>query len=333
MPDPNNALFDKIINVYLYNGNPSDHGELIQTTTSPDATKVYAIECPLYGMKPWIGISGEMISSNLLNSIDVKIKNFVTVGGDISLTDFKYIRIVAGYRGGIQTSIEGSIVNRYQESAGPDGVTVFHVLQGDYFSWNTSLINTTFQAGIPLKSAYQTIIAEMPGFDLYDPAGYFDHNNITLVAPLSVNGLCKNALVELTKTYGQIIPLDDKDPKSGPYCMDFIDGKVVIYPQQSGTGNQYTLNFLNSAPAMDSGSMSAIAPWLPTIRAFDTVNISSVYVRQTYGAALKTVPYTKFTVLRYKFDFNTVEDSNTMNLYLTPSVLEFGLLSQVAITQ
>ena len=286
----NSQIYDKIINVELYERDPKT-----------GASVVNKITCPLTGRKPHITFSGQMFAATAIVNHELRIKNLSL---ETPLTDIRFLRVTCGYRGGIQSTIEGTVLNAYQDKPGPDGDTTFHILYGNIYTFLGNCCDGSIYAkGTPITDVFNGLISLMPGFELSDKNGIL--KGVTLVKDICPEGRAKDAIISLAKNYLT-------------FQVGFIGSSVLITNEKYGSGQEYVLNYLTQAPRLDAGQMTIIAPWNPEIRALDTVLVDSKYIKQTYGGALVTDKPIKFTVLTVDFNFSTVDDTNTMTLITTP---------------
>lgn len=289
-------LFDKIINLTFK--------QVTSTVQGPGDTminkygKSYTLTCPAQGQKPTIQVTGQWLPGSVLTECELRITNFIA---EKSLLDFGWVDIEAGYAGSLKTRLGGTIMNAYQETPGPDGVTLFQIQTGPYKEWTNSFVHQSW--------ARQTSVNQI----LRDCAGFLG---------LTLNTNLPDTMVVQSNLY------------CTGYVRDFLNTlalayKIVIRPDidlliacmaDNDTGIVHEITYVKTPPVREASGWSVICPWDPSIRPFDVVRIKTNYARQTYGG--KQVTSTgapdrlEFTVALVTFDFCTTDDTNYMKLML-----------------
>jgi hypothetical protein len=288
-------LFDKIINVYLRRSDG----------------KTAEILCPKVGRKPTIRLSGEMVCNTLLHQLELRITNLVT---DVPLSDYThapdkppgsggYVEIEAGYAGSLRTMMHGEVMNAFQETPGPDGVATFQCFVGSFTDWTTRTMTASFEEFTPV-SVVMGGIASALGLSLI----YHADPNLRIKCPISHNGLAKDLIQTVT----------DMFRGGGQYgdwsgLMVRPDGNSLIVTNKDiGTGLIYRLDYV-SMVNHQAGGFSIQAPWIPSIRPADSVQIDPKFFRQDFGGQVVKAGNT-FRVLTITFDFCTTDSTNMMTL-------------------
>lgn len=107
----NEQLFDRYIDVYLYQKKPS-----------ASKTADFAIRTPKTGLKPFITVSGQFQLSSTTNLITVTIVN---MSANIDTMAYNYIEVEAGYmNSGVHIRFLGQITNCYMAKPNPNGELV-----------------------------------------------------------------------------------------------------------------------------------------------------------------------------------------------------------------
>lgn len=289
-------LFDKIVNVSLFRSDG----------------KVARIICPDTGRKPTIRLSGDMVSNDVISQVELRITNFVT---DVPLSEYTHKAgaplgsggravIEAGYKGTLMLAFEGEIINGFQESPGPDGVAAFQMLVGYFTDWTTRTLNAWYEAGTPVSSVLSDVASKLGMSLLY----YADPSLVIPPPGMGINGLAKEAIAKLKKMFGQYRPDGDW---SGLSIRP--DGATLIATSKDlGTGITYVLNYV-SLVNHNAAGFNVQAPWVPSIRPGDSIQIDPMYFRQDFGGALVSSGNT-FRVLRVTFDFCTTDNTGMMTL-------------------
>lgn len=130
-------LYDRIINVTFTNvqDEKAYEGPGMPSTISykMQSKRTFSINCSTQGIKPDISFSFSLIPNNSVYNLKLSIRNFCINNKSVNIRNFTNLVVEAGYQGiGIRGSnrkntvtIPCTIFTSYQESPGPDGITVF----------------------------------------------------------------------------------------------------------------------------------------------------------------------------------------------------------------
>lgn len=138
-------LYDRIINVTFTNmrdteimpsGVPSNVTTSASSIRNPYGTQLkrtFSINCSTQGIKPDITFSFSLIPGNSVYNLKLSIRNFCINNKCVNIRNFTNLIVEAGYQGiGARGSnrkntitMPCTIFSSYQESPGPDGITVF----------------------------------------------------------------------------------------------------------------------------------------------------------------------------------------------------------------
>lgn len=275
-------LFDKIVNV---------------TLVQKDGVSRY-IECPKFGQKPSINVQGAMNPAVVLSELDLRITNLLT--GDTPLTAYKYIKIEAGYAGALKTTIEAEVNNAYQETPGPDGITIFKSFLGYWTNWSNVTMSQQWTTGTSVKSVLEYCASQLQltlkttldsGLQIQAPSGW------------GHTGLIKDFLTDISKVLNvNIYP-------TGAF--------LIAYPGKGDTGVRHVLQYFSTPPRHEAYGYNLTSPWDPTIRPGDIITVDSRYMRQTYGGSVVDATGTSFVVQTLSFDFSTNDETNSMIIMAT----------------
>lgn len=292
-------LLDKIINLKLFVvGQSADSlissGETVTLGNGQIANLSAYIQCPKIGRKPTISIKGKILPSPILSGVEIRVTNLFT--GQTPLDAYKYIRAECGYSGMLGAPIEGEIANAYQETPGPDGVTVFVMLLGYFTNWNNVFKVQYWPEGTARKTILDWCATELGMTLQYVGSG----GKETTDTSYQFSGKVSDFVAQLASSWNVNI---------------YPDGQILkVYPKDSSTGLQYIVEFVTIPPRHEAYGYNLTAPWLPSIRPGDEMVISTKYVRQTYGGANAASSTTIFIANTISFDFSTTEEQNTMTV-------------------
>lgn len=273
-------LFDKIINL---------------TLTQKNGETSY-IRFPKVGRKPTINVSGKILPSPILSDLDVRLTNLYT--GDTPLDAYKYLKFEAGYAGSLSSTIEGEVVNAYQETPGPDGITVFKMLLGGFTNWTNATMSLNWPAGIGVN----TILASLANL-LQITLKSSVSDSLTTAVPWSFTGLVKDFISQISKTLNLTVY------PAGPF--------LIAYGVGGSTGIIHIIKYLITPPRHEAYGYNFTAPWDPTIRPGDVCQVDTRYMRQTYGGAQIGNSQTSFIAQTISFDFGTTDETNSMIVLAT----------------
>lgn len=293
------TLFDKIINVKLYSLTAAAiSGGTAGSVQLGDGTTVYltnTIDCPRTGRKPAINLRGKILPSPILAELELRIWNFIA---DVPLNAYRYVKIEAGYSGALDSTIEGEIVNAYQETPGPDGITVFQLQLGVFSSWNGVMASKSWIKGTSIAS----ILSDCAGLMGMTVSSSLDASLVSQTA-YAFSGLVSRFISDLAQAL---------------YVNIYPDGQVLrAYAKDQSTEKRHVMRFFKSPPRHDASGYNLVAPFDPTIRPGDVLVIDSRYMRQTYGGAQVANSSVLFVAQVITFDFSTVDDTNSMTILAT----------------
>jgi hypothetical protein len=268
-------LFDKIINVELAGSGGSDK-----------------VECPDKGRKPAISIKGKFVQADIIQEIELRMTNFYPKK---SLSDYTNLRITAGYKNNLQTKIEGVILNSYQESPPPDGVTVFEIITGDLVKFTTETINKNYSANTSLSTILQDV-ADSLGLTLKS-----NIRNVTVPVAYQFNGLAKDLLHKIKTNF--------------PTVVIRPEGTMLyVFDEADGTGVVHNLEYIKNAKK-DGFGFTITCPWNPAIKPGDNVMANPKYYKASIGSS--GITGGQFYVVSVDFEFDTCGEINTMNILTT----------------
>ncbi len=285
-------LLDKIINVTFKQVIGED-------ANGPVYGNPRYITCPEFGQKPTISVSGKFIPSPIVSDLELRITNFI-IGAtdDTALDTFKYAEIELGYASSLKTSIAGQILYAYQETPGPDGVTVFQFLIGQYKEWVNTKVSKSWNPGTPVNQILGDC-AKLLGLSLTSTLP----DTMKTSTQLYCTGYVKDFLGTLAAAYRVMVRPD------GAF--------LIVCNNDDGTGVVHVIENVTTPPRRDASGYNLTAPFDPSIRPNDTVRIDSLFSRSSYGGSLVNKNATDFIAQVITFDFCTTDDTNHMIIMMT----------------
>lgn len=265
-------LFDKIINVELAGSGGSDK-----------------IECPDKDRKPAISLKGSLKPSDILQDVELRLTNFYPKK---SLSDYTNVRITAGYKNNLQTKIEGIIMNSYQGTPPPDGITTFEIITGDLVKFTTEKINKNYSANTSLNTILDDV-AKALGLTLKS-----NLRNVNVPVAYSFNGLAKDLLHKIKTNFPTVIIRPE-------------GSMLYAFDESDGTGIVHNLEYIKNAKK-DGFGFTITCPWNPAIKPGDNVMANPKYYTASIGSS--GITGGQFYVVSVDFEFDTCGDANTMNI-------------------
>jgi hypothetical protein len=280
-------LFDKIINIDLI----ANDG------------KVSQIICPNEDIKPNISISGTFSMGSLVTNLSLKITNLYLnrpmsdYSKDVNSDLTGYIQITAGYRNTLVTTIFGECFNSFQDKPSPDGDATFEVMTGQFQDWISQTMNGNYSKTMLLSSVLKEVAIALNMNLKIAPS-----ITQTIGLDLNFNGYAKDFCYKLKQCYPNlIIRPDGKD--------------LIVFEDTTGTNIWHTIKYFSNAKK-DAGTFTINAPWNPSIRPGDNIQVDPLFFKASFGA--QVVNTDKFLCISEDFSFATNDDVNEMTLTLTP---------------
>jgi len=283
-------LWDKVIDVTLVT---ADGETDFITTPAPGDGQ---------GRKPTIRLKGKLIPQNTLLQVELRITNLYLAR---PLSDYKTVKVQAGYRKTLQVGFTGSILVAFQELPGPDGVTCFQLLLGNLDTWTNAIFGGVESAGTMLSTVCQDI-ADGLGLTLV----YNISPDIALPEDIQFNGMMKDMIphVEaLFETY------DENHNFTGVRICPYNNLLLVYHANLGMTQSQFVrLDYIALAKHTSAG-YEIQAPWVPGLASGNIIIVDPKYFRQSFGGSQVKSGNT-FRILMLEFDFCTSDATNYMSL-------------------
>lgn len=263
------------------------------TFTNEETGDRFEIKCPARGRKPNITIQGTLLPCNFMSLIEIRIINLYIERG----RTFQKVEVNAGYENSVSLAFEGEITNIYDESPGPEKVTVITCTQGSLKTMTENTVSIALEKGFTLKNALTQITN---AGELTAPIFTFE-DNVTSAAPFTFNGTVQEALHQLTPLFPDVMFL-------------FTDKTIKAVKVQSfGNEQPKIIEYLQSPPQIVSTTVVLKAPWNPVIRPGDIVSVQNVSFI-TRGKVATGSLMNKYRVSSIEFRFCTVQGTNTMTI-------------------
>ena len=264
-------------------------------------TKAFVIKCPEKGRKPNIEISGQLMPFDVLSQIEIRLVNFYSSREK----PFTHIMVSAGYANSEHVSFKGQITNIYDESPGPEKVTVIVCTTGNLIRNLNQTVSLELSAGYKLSDA----LAQVKNQAGFKAATEYENDTTDLAsltdsATLKFDGAPKDALHEIAQRF-----------KDSVY-ITFSDEKIMVVAKSNKSGTHP--GFINipylKAPLVLAGDTAVIkAPWNPSVRPFSWVRADTSQYKSK-GTLKTSVKREYYRVNSVDFNFSTVTGNNTMTL-------------------
>lgn len=252
----------------------------------------YAIKCPATGRKPNIEISGTLTPQDIANNIDVRIKNFYTDQLKGSITD---IEIQAGYAGRVMSAFNGSVVQVYTDSPGPDRTTVISCTTAKYEQWLDSTLELHLAPGWALSVAIQQISAGL-GFT---KKPYIGVREQACPIPWDFSGFARDAFHKLNSFFPDI-------------RIQVMNSQLYVYSSKIQRTKNIELKYLTCAPQISGDGVTLTAPWNPEIKPDDLVSFNSRFFTAAANGLRFDAARSTIRAKIIQFDFSTVGNTNQM---------------------
>jgi len=268
------SLFDKYINLTLMLNSVPSGDDLVVNT-------------PKTGIKPNIQIKGSLLPSYAVALPEIRITNFYS---ERDLSDYKYIKVEAGYSDGLNIAFEGDLRIPYIEKPSPDSVVVFPMVLGSYSVYREAVLIKEWQPGTSLKSILTEVAASL------EMELSFVTDDIVLNEKIVSDGRTKDLISKLCSLLPNIrIQPDSK--------------RLLVYNVTVGRNDTYVIDKLSMA-VKKGESLTITGPWIPTLRPGDIVKIDPIFYKQSLGSTFLKFTSTDFITLVIDFTFSTISDNS-----------------------
>lgn len=282
-----NALFDKRINLYLYD-TPDGSGKPVDVIDIMDT-----------GIKPNIGIQTTFTTAEVVYQTTIRLTNFYPAK---ALTEYKYFRLQAGYKDSAEWAGFGGIVwVAYKDSPSPDGVTTFMCTVANMTDVLNTKINLHAKKTDTLEGVFDKIITALKGNSGSAWTLENSLDSIPLIAPIDFIGAVKDLLVLLKQLYG--------------FVYSFEDCKLVVY-KKGGSRTKLDIvdiNYISGVPSVIASGITFYAPWMPQLLPGMRVRLSPKYKNVNFAATQVNIN-SVLTIQNMSIEFNTVTEQNKMTI-------------------
>lgn len=253
----------------------------------------FKIECPSKGRKPNIQISGTLLPVDYMSDVEIRVINLYIDRGQT----FQKVRVEAGYENSMSVAFEGEITNIYDESPGPEKVTVINCVQCKVKNMLSNVIALNLEKGFTLNSALSQITKAA---ELDAPEIVFSDVE-TCASAFTFNGTVQEALHQLAPLFPEV-------------TLMFTDRTIKAVKQEiSPTERAKVIKFLQSPPQVTGTVVIIKAPFDPAIKPGDVVTVQNVSYLSRKTISVGTL-MNQYRINSVEFRFSTVQGSNQMTL-------------------
>lgn len=253
----------------------------------------FKIECPAKGRKPNIQISGTLLPVDYMSDVEIRVVNLYIERGQT----FQKVRVEAGYENSMSIAFEGEITNIYDESPGPEKVTVINCTQGKIKNMLSNIIALNLEKGFTLNSALSQIAKAA---ELDAPVITFTDTE-TGGSPFTFNGTVQEALHQLSPLFPSV-------------TLMFTDRTIkAVKNEISPSEKAKPIKFLQSPPQVTGTVVIIKAPFDPAIKPGDVVTVQNVSYMTKRTISVGTL-MNQYRINSVEFRFSTVQGSNQMTL-------------------
>jgi len=268
------TLFDKYIHLTLMRSKQS----------SPDDVQ---IRTPVFGIKPNITIKGSLIPSYTVAMPEIRITNFYS---ERDLSEFKYIKVEAGYLGGLNRAFEGELLIPYIEKPSPDSITVFPMVLGSYTQYREAVLVKEWPAGTMLKTILNEVAVSL------EMKASFYIEDVAIKDKFVADGKTKDIIPKLCALFSNL-------------RVQFDSTDMLVYNVKTGRSDYYRIDKLSMA-VKKGESLTITGPWIPTMRPGDIAQIDPIFYKQSLGSTFLRFSSTEFITLVIDFSFGTVSENS-----------------------
>lgn len=285
-------LFDKFINLRFYGVSDSYINPDMQILT------------PSTGMKPELAIQGTFVPGTGVPGLSIRVTNMASAFPIWEYANHK-LEVEVGYFSdkSLTAKFDGMILTAGEEKTGPDSITTFTLLLGNYQDYNNKFTKMNFLASNTVGDVLNKILSDLSN-KYFKYAPFSDTVSNTLATPLKGNGFqyngpIKGALDMLHQLYDLDIVLQ------GNSCR-------IIKHGYAFTNNIFDLQYISTVTRR-AESYTIKAPWIPKLLPDDIVRFSPSTAKQTIGGQFDK-PTIMQKVVTVDFDFSTTGHTNDMTL-------------------
>ena len=356
-------LYDRIINVTFTNiTDDSSHSVAAGAPSNLYTERIFSVLCSTQGIKPDITFSFSLIPGNGVYNVKVSIRNFCIDNKNVNIRNFTDLVLEAGYQGigpkgsnrKNTISIPCKIFTSYQESPGPDGVTVFECVTVSNVTGFISddNIKMTFNEDTVTLEEFITRCVKFAGGGRDDEPGKINiHNYLKkeyLSAEINVekgtyhlaNGYALiQKMTEILTGWGKTVIKKEKDAKGNEvlkYLKPFVNLSLediyimALDPYFNEAVNEEieTKEEVIDLKAVTSASFSGptltvIAPWNPKLLPEKLFVMPPNFINGSklpnlIGDSIYKNPDNYYRVLTMDIKFSTVGRENQMSVMAIP---------------
>lgn len=268
------TLFDKYIHLTLMRTKLAGSDDL-------------QIRTPIVGIKPNITIKGSLLPSYSVAMPEVRITNFYS---ERDLSEFKYIKVEAGYLGGLNIAFEGDLLIPYIEKPSPDSIVVFPMILGNYTQFREAILIKQWPSGTMLKTILNEVASSLK-MELSYTA-----EDISLNEKIVSDGKTKDLISKLCSLFSNL-------------RVQFDSNRLLAYNAKVGRSDYYKIDKLSMA-VKKGESLTITGPWIPTMRPGDIAQIDPIFYKQSIGSTFLRFSSTEFITLVIDFSFGTVSENS-----------------------
>lgn len=266
----------------------------------------FEIACPRTGRKPDIEIEGLLTPDDNVQSFTIRVKNLYT---SKILSHFHFVKASCGYEKKMAVSFQGSVINVYTESPGPDRTTVIYCAAASFDDWVSARNDYYFPAGTTLKDILEKLTKDL---NFNEATGDEETLNRTIGTKLELTGTAKDVVHRLRSYFtdikiivraGGLSVIGDNQAQRAVFEIPYM----LTPPQISG--NQYTIT----------------APWDPAIKPGDMIKVNTAFSTkstetgdQDAGTGGSDGDGKQLEVIEIRFHFGTISGNEMTIVAVLP---------------
>ena len=275
------------------------------TTDETENARKVSFKCPLWGVKPNIAFTMDLIPTGNTSNITIKVENMFS---SINIAKYKYVRIRAGYRDSLFTTFHAEIQNSYIEKPNPNGTTIFNCVFGTVSDMYASKdpVEVLYHSGITVRQMFD-VVAKAFGLQLR--ISYPEQWKDVVYSSKAYVQSYKNALEMWTEVHTQLRKISEV-LNIPPLYMSLTGDTIYVLTMLAGSDSEKSvvLDKVSSAYLM-GGAIMVKAPWLPTLQPSALFKMDTRFFRGRMGSLQVGGEKKLFRVYSMKVGFSTMSEN------------------------
>lgn len=249
------------------------------TTDESAGSKKISFLCPKWGIKPNVAFTLNLLPTGNTSDMTIKVVNMYST---INIAKYKHVKVKAGYRNSLYTTLDGEIMDCYVERPNPEGITIFRCTLGSVSGMydNKESISVHFTEGLKVKDLFGLLSS---AFSLKLQATIPEAWKNVTYAGREYTQTYRNALemwLEVKTTLHTIAEV----LKLSPLYTSVTGNTFYVLSMLEGSDKEKSvvLDKVSSA-YLNGGHVMVKAPWLPTLDSGSLFKMDTRFFRGRIG--------------------------------------------------